>query len=293
MTCILCGSDNCRIYFDNIKEKFCIVKCDLCGLVYIHPQPSEYQIKKLYDESYYDGWGLQHDWDAVQRIKNLTFHKRFNEIEKYKSGGRFLDVGCAMGFSLEVAQERNWEPHGVEISEYSSTIAKKKFGKAVFNGRLEEANFESESFDVILMSDLLEHVPNPNLILIEARRILKPGGLIAITTPNIASVSSILMKEQWVNIKFEHLFYFSPTTIKLLLEKNNFYVLKILPATKALTLSYFQTQFNKNRKPLITTVLNLVVRALPESLTKYPFYMNAGDMFVIGVKNKSRTCEDI
>jgi 2-polyprenyl-3-methyl-5-hydroxy-6-metoxy-1,4-benzoquinol methylase len=279
---MLCGSNEYRLLYE--KENFSIVRCNSCQLAYIYPQPDNEQIKNLYGMNYYDGWGLQDDWDAVHRIKTLTFQKRFEDIEKYISSGKFLDVGCAMGFSLEVAQARNWEPYGVEISEYSSGIAKKKFGSAVFTGSLEKANFKSKSFDVIMMSDLLEHVPDPNIILCEARRILKPGGLIVITTPNITSISSIFMKGNWVNIKFEHLFYFSPTTIKLLLKKNNFEVSKILPATKALNLSYFQTQFNIFKRPLITSAINMLVRILPESLIKYPFYMNAGDMFVIGVR---------
>lgn len=211
--------------------------------MYIHPRPTEDQIKKLYGENYYDGWGFKNNEEMVRRIKTLTFHRRFDEIEKYMHPGNVLDVGCDMGFSLEAALERKWEPYGVELSEYSSNIAKKKFGKAVFSGTLEEAHFQSDYFDAITMSDLIEHVPNPNELLQEVKRILKPNGLLAITTPDIASLSSKIMRKQWVNIKLEHLFYFSPHTITQTLEKNGFGVLRIIPATKALNMAYFHTIF--------------------------------------------------
>ena len=283
MSCIVCGYDEYNIVYKT-KENFYLVKCQDCGLIYIYPQPSEDQIKKLYNETYYDGWGFSSNEESVRNIKTLTFHKRFDEIEKYVPTGNVLDVGCAMGFSLKAALERKWKPYGVELSEYSSSIAKKKFGQAVFTGTLEEANFESKFFDVIMMSDLIEHVPNPNVLLREANRILKPSGLLAITTPDINSLSSKIMRKHWVNIKFEHLFYFSPQTITQMLEKNGFEVRLIIPAVKALNLNYFQTIFNAYKRPLITSTINALMRILPESLGKIPFYINAGDMFVIAIK---------
>lgn len=283
MNCIICGNHQ----YKNVgltKEIFNLVKCQGCGLVYIYPQPTEDQIKKLYDETYYAGWGFKEHEEMVRKIKILTFYKRFDEIEKYMSAGNVLDVGCAMGFSLEAALERKWKPYGVELSEYSSNIAKKKFGNAIFNGTLEDANFQSNFFDAITMSDLIEHVSNPNKLLIEANRILKSNGILAITTPDIESFSSKIMRTNWMNIKLEHLFYFSPQTITKILENNGFEVRLVIPAVKVLNLNYFQTIFNAYKRPLITTAINALMYILPGSLAKYPFYLNAGDMFVIGIK---------
>jgi len=283
LTCILCNFDSYHILYE--KENFHVVRCDSCGLVYVHPQPSQDRIRRLYNETYYNAWGLKDNLESVERIKKQTCHKRFEEIEKYMPPGKILDNGCATGLSLEVASVRSWEPYGVELSEYSSNIAKKKFGKAVFTGTLEEANFQSNFFNAILMLDLIEHVPNPNRTLSEARRILRHDGLLALTTPDITSLSSRVMRKHWVNIKFEHLFYFSPRTIASILEKNHFRVLKIIPAVKALNLTYFHTQFNVYKMPLVTEAINVVVYIIPKLLKQMCFYASVGDMFVIARKN--------
>jgi 2-polyprenyl-3-methyl-5-hydroxy-6-metoxy-1,4-benzoquinol methylase len=98
--------------------------------------------------------------------------------------GRLLDVGCALGTFLALARDRGFEPHGVEISQFASTFAREKRGLDVFTGDLENYAAASGSFDVITFWDAIEHVTHPLENLKTARRLLRPGGLLLLTTDN-------------------------------------------------------------------------------------------------------------
>lgn len=281
--CPVCEERDFNKIFSKAGLEF--VKCRGCGLVYINPQPTDDEISALYSKDYYKPWGLDTDSSAVAEMKIATFDDKLSVVERFAKKGRVLDIGCATGFFLEAANKKGWEVFGVEISPYSAAIAQERFGKdRVFNGPLEAASYPEESFDAVFMSDLVEHIKELDPFLREVFRIVRTNGVIAIVTPDIESLSYRLMGRSWPHLKMEHLYYFSPSSIKALLEKHGFKPVHISSATKALNLSYMERQFSAYPVPLLTPALRTVSRVLPDGLKNRKFMVHTGELFVIAEK---------
>lgn len=281
--CPVCNNAEFQTLFSKADLDF--VKCRGCGLVYINPQPSDDEINALYSKDYYNPWGLERSYSRVAEMKIATFRARLTAVEKFMAKGRVLDIGCATGFFLEAARERGWDVFGVELSPFSSAIAQARFGNdRVFRGELAEAVYSEGFFDVVFMSDLIEHVKDLNGFMEELRRITKDKGIAAIATPNTESLSYKVMKRHWPHLKLEHLYYFSPATIKRLLEEHGFRLLYVTPASKALSLSYIEGHFSTYPVPVLTPAIKSVVKLLPESVTGGKFMVRTGELFAVAEK---------
>ncbi len=144
--------------------------------------------------------------------------------------GRILDVGCAMGFFLVDARKAGWEVTGIEISEYSSACARKRFKLNILTGELGDLvrknEIETGSFDVVTIWDTLEHVQDPSGLLKAVNQVLKEEGLLFISTLNIDSLVSKADGKDWHFFAPPmHLFYFSERTLKGFLRKAGFKVI--------------------------------------------------------------------
>lgn len=226
--CDLCGSGDVALLFtakdiNQLKKGlFNIVKCRKCGLVYVNPRPTKQEISKFYPKSYFLGTNFK------TTLKSDVSQSQFSKIEKIKKPGKILDIGCGSGEFLAIARQNNWEVYGVEISKIATKYAKEKFGMNVFTGELLETNYPNEYFDVVTMWQVLEHLPNPSEVLTEINRILKNDGLLVVAVPNINSYQARIFKEFWFHLDApRHLYHFEPDTLKKMLRKNGFKVLKI------------------------------------------------------------------
>jgi SAM-dependent methyltransferase len=110
----------------------------------------------------------------------------FDIVESYAQNrpGRYLDVGCGTGGVVKVALQRSWDAVGQEISDWAATEGAKA-GVTIVNATLLDAHFDADSFDAISMFDVLEHLPLPGPYMLEIHRILRPGGVLLLETPNI------------------------------------------------------------------------------------------------------------
>jgi 2-polyprenyl-3-methyl-5-hydroxy-6-metoxy-1,4-benzoquinol methylase len=223
--CDLCGKDDPVLMFK--KHDFSIVRCSNCRLVYVNPRLVERKLSELYNENVISPL---HYYLENRADDEKTFEKRLDIIEGYVKKGRLLDVGCAIGTFSNVARRRGWEVTGIDINEGSARYCKEKLGLDVVAGSFDDMDFPHDSFDVVLMNDLLEHVPSPTETLEKARSLIKKGGFIFIVTPKIDSFMARVSRSRWLHLKpNEHLFYFSKDTIKKLLEKTGFSVVEIKP----------------------------------------------------------------
>lgn len=240
INCNLCNSDDTKLLF--VKRGFNIVKCRKCGLVYVNPRLKAEALKKVYTKGYYSGRDTPEyedyigtkayeDYIGMEKELKATFKKRLKIIEKYKKNGRLLDIGCAIGFFGEVAKENDWDAFGVDFSEWASNYARGR-GLNVFTGDLTEANFSDDYFDVITMWEVIANLTDPYSNLIEAHRILKKNGLIVISTGNINSVFAKLKGRDWMLLSPEgHQYYFSPETLRKMLEVTGFKILSVMHET--------------------------------------------------------------
>lgn len=283
MQCTVCGSEKTRIKFAITSDRH-VVRCFNCEVEFLFPQLGDEELKKLYSENYYLSWGVSGkvENESTKQMKIATFQLRLSLINKYVQSGKVLDVGCATGYFLEVAKEKKYEVFGVEFSEYSSQIAKQKFGNNnVFFGTLEQCSFEDKMFDVIAMSDLIEHVRIPQQTLSKAAALLKDNGVIMIMTPDTKTFSNNLMKKKWTHYKLEHFFYFNKTSISYLADKCGLCVVHYEKSKKALNIEYLHTQFNVYNHWLLTPIINMIYYILPSGLCSKNFYFSIGEMVVI------------
>jgi len=138
----------------------------------------------------------------------------------------FLDIGCATGTLLAFLRKRGWRVTGVEISP-AAGYAQKERGLDIRNLPLEEIGFPDSSFDIVHASHLIEHLNAPRSFLTETYRVLKSGGRIFLTTPNISGFQARLLGPRWRSAIFDHLYLFSVRTLTNLLKSTGFKIEKV------------------------------------------------------------------
>jgi 2-polyprenyl-3-methyl-5-hydroxy-6-metoxy-1,4-benzoquinol methylase len=181
------------------------------------------------------------DLAEIETIARITSHRTHEPLTKVPdmsgvSGmsvspvialGRLLDVGCAYGWFGEVARERGWDVAGVEAAEEPASAARNA-GLDVVTGTLENVAYPEARFDVVTLWDVLEHVPDIDGFLNEVRRVLKPGGLLALQSPNIRSVMARQAGADWSWLLLpHHVWHFTPSAMKATLERRGFAVEKL------------------------------------------------------------------
>jgi 2-polyprenyl-3-methyl-5-hydroxy-6-metoxy-1,4-benzoquinol methylase len=282
MNCNVCGSTRVKHKF-KLTEKLEVFSCGNCRVEFMHPQLSDEEINELYSEAYYKSWGISGETEneSSKQMKIATFLLRLEQIQKYIRNGNILDVGCATGYFLEAAQSLGYTPYGIELSEYSATLAKKKFGdNAIYNGTLETNTFKPGTFQVITMFDLIEHVRVPVETLSSAGELLDANGILVITTPDNSSFSNKVMGKKWTHYKKEHFYYFNLPSLDLISKKSGFEIIYSEKSKKALNIDYLHTQWNTYQHWLFTPLINLTHFILPEKLTKKNFYLAIGEITV-------------
>jgi SAM-dependent methyltransferase len=227
------NSKKCPACFSGgVKEAFAefgltVFRCDACGHLFS---------SKPVDQDYDGYFGEEAGPDAVRAA--MQAHERLYddflaEVLPKKHTGKLLDVGCGYGFFIKAMLEKTaWQAWGVETSATAVTIAEKELGlSTVIHGAVETAELPAP-FDVITMFDVLEHVPDPDRLLAAVKRLLAPGGLLFIHTPN-AAVQLLKAKAKrrlHGGIRpgghyleaHDHVNIYSPQSIKTVLSRNSF-----------------------------------------------------------------------
>lgn len=251
----------------------------------MYPFPEQEETEGTYDRTYYKSWGMeQGDNQVVRRMKMKTARLMLRTVEKFVPPGRLLDVGCAAGHFLETAQRNGWDVYGVELSSYAAQLAKEKFGDHIYAGPYETVPFTRDFFDCIIMSDVLEHFPDPQTAIELSGLLLKNNGLLVVVTPDTGSLSACILKTHWNHYNNEHLVYYNRKSIKLHLKRNGFATLIIRPAIKALNLRYIYSQMTAYPTPWLTSVVTLINRILPEALLGRSFFSLSGEMLIVARK---------
>jgi SAM-dependent methyltransferase len=210
---------------------YAFVRCASCGLVQQNPQSEPEAVAARYDEAYLR-YEEEHQYAyrdlELLALDDLGLDARsaslFASIETNGRRPVALDVGCATGALLVALRDRGWKPQGVEISEAQARYGEDRHGLPIFAGRLEEAGFPDASFDLVHASHLIEHLNDPASFLGEVSRVLAPGGLLALTTPNADGFQARLLGPRWRSAIYDHLYLFSLRNLCALLESKGFAV---------------------------------------------------------------------
>lgn len=224
----LCHICNTPSSFLLNKDDYDLYECPTCKLVFVYPQPTEEMLqKKLY--SYESGYQANAVRDLSQRPEGEREKRVLDYFEKIQKGGKILDVGCAGGQFLYWAKMRGFQVAGVELNKRTADSAIAQ-GFNVYTGFVVDALFEPASFDFVFLGEIIEHVNNPREFVRECAKFLKPGGIMAITTPNLDcfwSRSTFILYKffgiPWSSVTPPyHLSQFSAHNLDLLLQQEKF-----------------------------------------------------------------------
>jgi 2-polyprenyl-3-methyl-5-hydroxy-6-metoxy-1,4-benzoquinol methylase len=234
--CQLCGGAERAVRFQDGPYR--VVECSGCGLMYVTPRLQGEALRAVYDEGYWKSSSPKQrgyaDYASESPLYLKTFGKRMTLVRRHlPAKARILDVGCAAGFFLRVAQRDGHDVHGVEMSAAIAGEAQKALGSdRVHVGTLDEAiaakGHAPASFDLVTLWDVVEHVPDPQALLRTIRGLIKPGGKLLLETQNVASRWARLLGPRWHHFKHdEHLYHFTPATIRRLLADCGFETLEL------------------------------------------------------------------
>ncbi|MEI8410372.1 MULTISPECIES: class I SAM-dependent methyltransferase [unclassified Kribbella] len=258
-SCILCATSG-PFRPRGAKDGYGIEECPACGLVQLVPTPTPATLRALYEgDSYFDGDGdsgySQYESQEVEYL--ATFREDVKRIASFVPSGRVLEVGCGYGYFLQCALEAGYDAYGIDLSPAAVKWAAERHPGRVFCGLLEKVpEIQEQQYDVIFGSHLIEHLTSPGEFLETASRLLRPGGLIVMVTPNIKSLLARVSGRRWVSFKIpEHVSYYDPTTITTLLTRAGFTVCAIDPAYQ-----YYALPFVTSR---VRELLDPVSRLIP------------------------------
>jgi len=192
-----------------------ILRCRSCGTAFVAPESVPDDLESLYSAGYFAGKeaagypGYLRDAALLER----NFVRRLRWIESFRTPGRLLDVGAALGVFLKVARERGWDAVGVEIAPDCAREASRLAGVPVVAGSFPDVDLPG-SFDVITMFDVIEHMRDPLVTFRGATKLLRPGGWLVIETGDLGSVYARLAGKHWHYLDPpQHLFYFTASAL--------------------------------------------------------------------------------
>ena len=300
------------------------VKCGgaECGILWLDPAPSDEELPAAYADyhTHYDsdvtpdasrmkrgyhylrsgylsfryGYG-RGSVSFLNRIAGLTlyFLPHFRNAADYRAcflpsvkNGRVLDVGCGNGEKLKILGDLGWMTEGIDTDECAAANARGK-GLTVRTGTLVEQNYPEDSFDAVIMIDVIEHARNPRELLGECHRIVKPGGTLIVTTPNAASISRKLYGSDWRGLEPpRHLVIHTPSALRKISRDAGFGKIRIatMASLHMLSASYLLRKEKKPDSP--ETRLPAYMRYIFMGLVSLqsiilPFKKDAGDVIFL------------
>lgn len=248
---------------------FALVRCEGCGLVRLSPRPVGEHLGRFYPGEDYlphragaftqggEGRRLARLRDAVrdEALRRIGYPRPahrwlrpftsvthgplmrrvsfgWSGFPPFVAGGRALDIGSGNGFFLAMLQHHGWSVEGIELSESAAATTRRAFGIEVYVGEVTDEGFEPGEFDFIHMSHVIEHVRSPIATLTRVRQLLRPGGLLYVETPNIASLGARIWGEHWFALDSpRHLWLFDPSTLRRAVEASGLSITRLRTET--------------------------------------------------------------
>lgn len=210
-----------------------LVACRDCGLVFVSPRVEAGTIVDSYSV------GEDPTFVSQAEARERTFGESVARIEALTGGpGRVFDIGTAGGSFLAAARARGWQVDGCEPNRWLAAWGKQHYGIDIRPGPLTEHELPKAHYDVVTLWDVVEHLPQPSVILERVKDLVKPGGYLILTFPDIGSPSAKLLGRFWPFLSSVHLYYFTKKTMRKTLKKHGFEMLHTRPHTQKLELGY-------------------------------------------------------
>lgn len=177
---------------------------------------------RKFDEAYFMGSNSHEKTYKTMKLNRTVYFPKSVLNEEISRNSRVLDVGCAFGYFLKLCDEYGLETYGLDISEYAieraKTITKAKLHLHDVNEGLQI--FQNGFFNLVTAFDVIEHLNNPEDFLKESCRVLKMGGKLILTTPNLNAITRFWEQGKWYGYNDDtHIHLFAPSSLKFLVRK--------------------------------------------------------------------------
>lgn len=279
--CPVCKSSNYQKYW--AMKGYKLARCNNCTFVW---DPYFGDVLAQYDKNYFQNEnpkGGYANYFEGMRVNRKTFSDRLKRIQK-KTGFRsgLLDVGSALGDCLFEAKKLGWKNiMGLEVSKFACDFARKR-GLEVKNTTLQKSGLNENSFNVLTYQDVIEHVEDPVDELINARKVLKSGGIIFLVTPDVGGKWHKLLGHLWYHYKpGEHIMYFTQESLRLALEKGGFKNIETRVTYHVLSVEYILNRLTYYSPFIFENLLKIVGRT---KLKDYAFRAYTGEIEAWGQK---------
>ncbi len=228
------NSSPCQVCASTDREPFIqtkgmeLFRCRSCGVVFMDPMPDPAAVEDLYSDAYD---GATKGYFAKVESKLRRSRGRVRQLRRYVRSARFLDVGTNGGFMAKAAHDAVFEAWGIEPDPVSVSYARQHYPDIhVFQGFIEEfvetADAETP-FDAVYCSEVLEHVPDVNSFVGAIARATKPGGVLYLTTPDIAHRRVPDNVLEWDSFfPPSHCIYFTPASLTQLLSRHGYSIFR-------------------------------------------------------------------
>lgn len=227
MGCTICSSEN---YFEvGTKNRCRIVRCASCGFYYLDPLPTVEKVDEIYGEY----WANHKNIGNAKR-KIGRFKRKIWPLTKLTSGREFLDIGCNIGFAVEAARRLGCSATGIDLSSEAIAIATDLFpANRFFNVSSQDFVSTGKSFDIIVCSEVIEHLTEVHSFMHSIRCLLKQGGFLYLTTPDAGHFRVPNNFLSWdAVIPPEHTGFFTKKIIKQLFAEHGLRVVYFQPMLK-------------------------------------------------------------
>ena len=280
MKCLLCGSKKKTLIYkstlgtkkitgnqylctsSNYGEHGPVYRCNDCNLVFIDDDTSEENIIK----SYTNAQDPVYTNEINARIKTFGVHLR-RLVKYFPKAGKLLDVGAYTGVFLNLARQAGWTVSGIEPSIWA---VKQTRNLSIKNDILRPNLFSKSSFEVVTIWDVIEHFSDPIFALKTVFAYLKSGGVLAMTTMDVESITARIMGKRWPWYMRMHRVYFSKKTIKGMLTKAGFVDIKFNPHIRYLSIRYLLSKFTKIRFPFDRVIIPVYLGDLFDVYARKP-----------------------
>ena len=237
LTCNVCRCD----HIETVDPEFNFCRCESCGYVFDSPRPSFAEISAFYSQA-----GKYDAWLKEEPARDMLWERRLKKLLQSGATGRLLDIGAGYGQFLHHARPFFTEVTGTEVSESAVALAKVKYGLTLLAGPVDDLSLPPQSFDVITLFHVLEHVPDPRNLVNRCHAILRPQGFLVIAVPNDVLAWASKIKKIGKNLgikafqKFSpkvgisragasreiHLSHFTPAVLRQLLENSGLRIIE-------------------------------------------------------------------
>ena len=273
--CPLCGNEKSTQLY--VVDEFSIVRCVDCSMVYVNPRLINEKVYTLYTDNYFHRalHGYE-NYELTAHLRIKTFKRWYKTIVPYclREKGHALDIGCAAGYFLDVLKKDGWLAEGIELDKkiYASLVQR---GYDVYDQPLEKF-IAPHRYELITLFDVVEHLPHVQSDFAKLHAMLADDGILALVTPNFDSLQRKIFGKRWFQFKpMEHIYYFSPQTLKKIADQNDFAVLEKKSTGQYADIDFIMDRLRKyGFLPLKTMLRSNIVSGLS-------WYADTGSMLVI------------